>query len=84
MAPLQRGEPPTKKLGACIERGELQMDENKLKDELIARLSNNVDTTVLQMGYGPCIRIKRLRSGQTKHTVKHRSIEISRTGNIHR
>ncbi|MCF2703759.1 tyrosine-type recombinase/integrase [Enterocloster clostridioformis] len=25
------------------------MDENKLKDELIAKLSNNVDTTILQM-----------------------------------
>lgn len=25
------------------------MDENKLKDELIAKLSSNVDTTVLQM-----------------------------------
>ena len=25
------------------------MDENRLKDELIAKLSNNVDTTVLQM-----------------------------------
>lgn len=49
MAPLQRGEPPKKKLGACIERGELQMDENRLKDELIAKLSSNVDTTVLQM-----------------------------------
>lgn len=39
MAPRQRGSRQRKKLGAYIERGELQMDENKLKDELIAKLT---------------------------------------------